>query len=54
MPNSTTKADPVKARRPAPRVGEIGGARREALDWIAGQLRWERTLEAVRARSVRR
>ena len=54
MPNSTTKAHSVKARKPAPRMSETGDARREALDWIAGQLRWERTLDAARARSARR
>jgi hypothetical protein len=54
MRNSTVKAHPVKPRGPAPRVSDTGDARRQALDWLADQLRWERTLDAVRARSARR
>jgi hypothetical protein len=50
---STVTAHPVKTRKPPPRMSEPGDARRQALDWIAKQLRWERTLGAVRARSAR-
>ena len=54
MPNATVKTHPVKGRELTARVGENRDARREALDWIVDQLRWERTLDAVRARNGRR
>ena len=53
MRNSRTKAHSVKARKPTPRVIEDGDARREALDWLADERHWERTLGGVRARSTR-
>lgn len=49
MPNSTTTAHPIRVRKPGPRVSETADARREALDWLAARLRWERTPDAVRA-----
>jgi hypothetical protein len=54
MPKSTATAHPVKSRDAAPRVSENSDARRQALDWLAGELRWERTLDAVRAPSAGR
>jgi hypothetical protein len=54
MPNSTVKARPVISSGPAQRERENGDARREALEWLANQLRWDRTLENARARSARR
>jgi len=53
MRNSRTKAHSVKARKPTPRVIEDGDARREALDWLADEPHWERTVVGVRARSTR-
>lgn len=54
MEHSTVKTHSVKPRDPAPRRSDTGDARRQALDWLADQLRWERTLDAVRTRSPRR
>ena len=54
MPKSTGTAHPVKSRDVAPRVTENSDARRQALDWLAGELRWERALGAVRAQSAGR
>ena len=54
MLKSTAKAHPVKSRELAPRVSETTDARREALDWLARELRWERTLDTVRAKSTGR
>jgi hypothetical protein len=34
-------------------MSEPGDPRREALHWMADQLHWERTLDAVRARNAR-
>jgi hypothetical protein len=33
---------------PADRVSDSTDDRREALNWLAGSLRWERTLDALR------
>jgi hypothetical protein len=49
MPISTVKARPVKPGALARRVSEIGDTLREALAWLADELRWERTLNAARA-----
>jgi hypothetical protein len=49
MPTSTVRARPVKPGALARRVSETGEARREALAWLADELRWEHTLNAARA-----
>jgi hypothetical protein len=54
MPTSIVKAHTLKPSEPGRRVTENSDARRQALDWIADQLRWERTLDALRAGSTRR
>jgi len=53
MPNSTVKARPVRSGGLAHRVVENGDARRQTLEWLAGQLRWERTLERARRERAR-
>jgi hypothetical protein len=53
MPNSTSEAHQVKLRKPTLRVSQTSHTRRQALDWIGDQLRWECTLDALRARSAR-
>ena len=54
MSNSTSEAHQLNLHEPPPRVSEISYGRRQALGWVADQLRWERTLDALRARSARR
>jgi hypothetical protein len=54
MPNSSSAAQQLSPRKPPPHLSETGHARRPALDWMADQLWWERTLDALRARSARR
>ena len=54
MSNSTSEAHQLKLHKPPPRVSETSHARRQALSWVADQLRWERTLDALRERSTRR
>lgn len=53
MPNSTSEAHHLKPPKPTPRVSDTSHARHPALDWIGDQLRWEFTLDALRARSTR-
>jgi hypothetical protein len=54
MSNSTSEAHRLKLREPPPRVSETSHGRRQALGWVADQLRWERTLHALRERNARR
>jgi hypothetical protein len=54
MAHPTFKTRNLEISERAPRVSENSDARREALDWLAGQLRWTRTLDALRTRSARR
>lgn len=54
MAHTTSKTRQLETRELAPRVSENSDARRQALEWIADQLQWERTLDALRARSARR
>lgn len=53
MPNLTSKTHERTRRVVAPQESGTGDARRQALDWIARELRWERTLDALRAQSRR-
>jgi hypothetical protein len=54
MSNATSEAHQVRLRTPTPRLSETSHAGHQALDWMADQLRWEHTLDALRARSARR
>jgi hypothetical protein len=53
MAHPTSKTHKLVLREPALRVSDTDDARRQALDWIADQLRWKRTLDALRARNAR-
>src|SRR5262249_31248371 len=50
----TARAGPRKSRKPAPEVSETNDDHRQAMDWFAKERRWERTLDALRAKSARR